>query len=184
MKFLTLFLAVLFFLPLLFNISPGEKPVYNNSEIFDPSLSKINSIQKLINYSDSLAKTNHVKIGSLSYGVLVASFLRKRFYHGFSCYTLQKNWIAVAAQFLFGKGLASPVDPDEIMKFPYAGCSQQAIVLMKVMKEKKIPYRSVGFPHHYATELQFKNNWYFFDPNMEPKIKVNERKEDTWKASA
>lgn len=184
MKFLTLLLALLFFLPLLFNFSPIKAPVYDKKEIFDTSLLKLNSIQKLLDYSDSLAKNNHIQTGSLSYGLLVSLILRKRFYHGFSFYTLQKNWIAVMAQFFFGKGLASPVDPDEIMKFPYAGCSQQAIVLMKVMKEKNIPYRSVGFPHHYATELQFKNNWYFFDPDMEPQIKENERKQDKWKSSA
>jgi hypothetical protein len=184
MKPLTLLLALLLFLPLLFNISPGGTPVYNNKEKFDPSLSRLNSLHRLINYSDSSAIANQTKIGSLSYGVLVASILRKRFYHGFSYYTFQNNWIAVASQYIFGKELASLVNPEEILKFPYAGCSQQAIVLMAVMKDKKIPYRSVGFPHHYATELQFKNNWYFFDPNMEPQIKVNERKEDKWKRSA
>ncbi|MGZ4091107.1 MAG: hypothetical protein ACXVNO_10340 [Bacteroidia bacterium] len=184
MKLLSLLLALLLFLPLLFNISPWEKPVYNNKEIFDPSLSKINSITKLIGYSDSAANINHIKIGSLGYGVLVGSIIRKRFYHGFSYYPLQKNWLAVTAQFIFGRGLASPVNPDEILKYPYAGCSQQAIVMMSVMKEKKVPFRSVGFPHHYATELYFKKNWYFFDSDKEPKIRKEERKQAYWKGSA
>jgi hypothetical protein len=184
MKFLTLLLALLLLLPLFFNISPGETPVYNNREIFEPSLSKLNSIKRIINYCDSSANINHIKIGSLGYGVLVASILRKRFYHGFSYYTSQSNWIAVTSQYFFGKNLASLVNPDEILKFPYAGCSQQAIVLMTVMKEKNVPYRSVGFLHHYATELRFKNNWYFFDPNMEPDIKDRERKQNIWKGSA
>ena len=184
MKFLPLLLALLLFLPLLFNIPPEKNPIYNKKEIFDPSLSKINSIQKLINYSDSSANINHIKISSLEYGVLVGSILRKRFYRGFSYYTLQENWLAVTAQIFFGRGLAAPVDPDEILKFPYAGCSQQAIVMMSVMKEKHVPFRSVGFPHHYATELCFKNNWYFFDSNMEPKIKEKESKQANWKGSA
>ena len=184
MKLFSFSLALVLFLPLLFNFCTWEKPVYNNREIFDPSLSKLNSVNKLIAYSDSLANYNHIKIGTLDYGILVGSILRKRFYHGFSYYTLRENWLAVAAQATFGRGLASPVDPDEILKFPYAGCSQQAIVMMRVMKEKKVPFRSVGFPHHYATELCFKNNWYFFDSNMEPKIKAKERKENNWKSSA
>jgi len=184
MKILTPLLALLLFLPLLFNISLEKKPVYNKKELFDPSLSSINSVQRLIDYSDSIATVNHIKSGSLGYGVLVASVLRKRFYHGFSSYTLQQNWLAVAAQLLLGRGLAAPVNPDEILKYPYAGCSQQAIVMMAVMKEKKVPFRSVGFPHHYATELCFKNNWYFFDSNMEPKINEKERKEKYWKGSA
>jgi len=184
MKLLTFFLALLLFLPLLFNISIDRKPEYDRKELFDPSLSSINSIQNLVGYSDSLAILNHIKPGSLGYGVLVGSILRKRFYHGFSSYTLQENWLAVTAQLLFGRGLAAPVDPDEILKYPYAGCSQQAIVMMAAMKEKGVAYRSVGFPHHYATELCIKNNWYFFDSNMEPKIKEKERKEKYWKGSA
>ena len=177
-------LTVILFFPIFFNISPVKKPAYNDLESFDPSLVGINSVAKLIAYSDSVANANHIQIASLGYGILVSTILRKRFYHGFSYYTLQKNWIAVTAQLLFGKDLAAPVNADEILKYPYAGCSQQAIVLMNVMKQKNVPYRSVGFPHHYATELNFKNNWYFFDPNMEPKIKGNEREEDKWNRSA
>jgi hypothetical protein len=184
MKLLTFSLALILFLPLLSNISPGQKPKYDHKEIYDSSLSKLNSLKKVIAYTDSVANINHVKIGSLDYAVLVGSILRRRFYHGFSYYSLQKNWLAVAAQIFFGRGLAAPVDPDEILKFPYAGCSQQAIVMMSVMKEKHVPFRSVGFPHHYATELCFKNNWYFFDSNMEPKIKEKERNQSNWKGSA
>lgn len=184
MKYVFIFLAVILFLPVFFSISPVKAPAYNNKELFDPSLAKINSVQKLVGYSDSAAHVNNIKVGSLGYAVLVSSILRKRFYHGFSYYTLQKNWIAVTAQLLFGRDLAAPVNADEILKYPYAGCSQQAIVLMNVMKRKNVAYRSVGFPHHYALELNFKNNWYFFDTNMEPKMKDNEREEDKWNASA
>ncbi len=184
MKFLALLLSLLFLLPLFFNISLEKKPVYNNKELFDPSLAHINSIQSLLNFADSSARREHIKNGSLGYAVLVSCILRKRFYHGFSNYTLQQNWIAAAGQLVFGKNIASPVNPNEILKYPYAGCSQQAIVLMEIMKRKNISYRSVGFPHHYATELNFKNTWYFFDPNMEPTIKDKERSQKKWKGSA
>jgi hypothetical protein len=184
MKFLAILLTSLFLLPLFFNISLEKKPVYNNVELFDPSLAKINSIQNLIHYADSSAARDHIKNGSLGYAVLVSCIIRKRFYHGFSSYTLQQNWVAAIAQYCFGLSLASPVNPNEILQYPYAGCSQQAIVLMETMKQKNISYRSVGFPHHYATELNFKNTWYFFDPNMEPEIKVKERNHNKWKGSA
>lgn len=183
MKIIAILLIPIFLLPLFLNTSPGNLPVYNNHELFDPSLSRLNTTQKLVDFTDSLANVDHIKIGSLGYGVLVASIIRKRFYHGFSRYTLQANWIAFISQYLFGHGLASPVNSDDILKYPYAGCSQQAIVLMNVMHEKNISYRSVGFPHHYATELCFKSNWYFFDPNMEPDIKSNDRIESKWKRS-
>ena len=184
MKFLTISLAPLLLLPLFFNISLEKEPVYNNRELFDPSLSGINSIHTLIDYADSSAKKEHIRNGSLGYAIFVSCIIKKRFYHGFSNYTLQQNWIAATAQYFFGKSLAAPVKPDEILQYPYAGCSQQAIVLMAVMKEKNVSYRSVSFPHHYAMELNFNDTWYFFDPDMEPEIKENERNEDKWKGSA
>jgi hypothetical protein len=183
MKYLFILLIPILILPLFINISPGEVPVYNHMEIFDPSLSRLNSTQKLIDFADSSANINHIRGGSLGYGLLVASLIRKRFYHGFSRYSLQSNWIAYIAQYLCGHGLAAPVNPDDILKFPYAGCSQQAIVLMSLMKKKNIPYRSIGFPHHYATELSFGGNWYFFDPNMEPDINTDDRIEKKWRRS-
>ncbi len=184
MKILALLLSLILLLPGFFNKSFEKEPVYNNKELFDPSLTRLNSVKKLTEYADSTALSEHIKSGSLGYGVLVSSILRMRFYHGFSYYTLQENWIAAITEYLFGRNVSSPVNPDEILQYPYAGCSQQAIVLMAIMKQKNIPYRSIGFPHHYATELKFKNTWYFFDPNMEPKIKVKDRNQDKWKGSA
>ena len=183
MKFLFVLLIPILAFPLFLNISPGEVPIYDKKETFDPSLSRLNSTQKIIDFADSSANINHVKEGSLGYGVLVASIIRKRFYHGFSRYSLQSNWLAYIAQYFWGRRLAAPVNPDDILKFPYAGCSQQAIVLMTIMKKKNIPYRSIGFPHHYATELCFSRNSCFFDPNMEPDIKADDRIEKRWRGS-
>ena len=184
MKYLPILLALVLLVPLFLKISPGTIPVYNKKEAFDPTMAHLNSVKSLTRFTDSTANSNQIKIGSLGYGVLAASIIKKRFYHGFSYYTLQKNWLAVTAQCIFGRGLAAPVDPDEILKYPYAGCSQQAIVLMALMKNKNIPYRSVGFPHHYATELCFTHDWYYFDPNMEPEIRENDRRQGSWKSSS
>lgn len=181
MKFLVTLLVPLLALPSFLNITPEKPPAYTHSELFDPSLCKLNTIAKLEHYADSQATAQQIQIGSLKYGLQVATILRNRFYHGFSTYSLKENWIASVSQVVFGYGLGNPVLPDDILKHPYAGCSQQAIVLMKVMKDKKIPYRSVGFPHHYATELYFNHNWYYFDPDMEPSIKPRERMEKNWK---
>ena len=52
---------------------------------------------------------------------------------------------------------------------------------MEVIKRKKVAYKYLGLPHHYTTELQFNNSWYFFDPNMEPKISEEERNVKNWK---
>ncbi len=184
MRFFIFSLAPILLLLNFFNISIEKDPRYNNIELFDSSLLHLNSIQKLIDYADSSADKQHIKVGSLQYGILASYIIKNRFYHGFSVYNFRQNWIAAISQYLIGKGLASPVNPGDILKYPFAGCSQQAIVLMGIMKTKKISYRSVGFPHHYAVELNFNNEWYYFDPDMEPKINEKERLENNWNKSA
>jgi hypothetical protein len=70
------------------------------------------------------------------------------------------------------------------MKHPYAGCSQQAMILMEVMRRKGIDYRKIGFPHHYALELRFGSHWYYFDPNMEPVMNLAQRDHQNWKGNS
>ncbi len=183
MKLLAFSFATLLLLPVFFNVTLEKKPVFNQRELFDPSLSIINSVQRLLDYADSVAYKHQLKTGTLQYAIMVSFIIRKRFFHGFSNYTLRQNWIAATSQYFCGRGLACPVNHDEILQYPYAGCSQQAIVLMEAMKRKNISYRSVGFPHHYAIELCFNNSWYFFDPDMEPSIPDIERIEANWKGS-
>lgn len=181
MKLLLIAISALLLLPNFFNINLAETPQYDQKEQFDPGLAYINSTEKLINVSDSIALRNNIPQNSLAYAITVSQILRNRFYHGFSRYPLNQNWIAAVGERFLGYGLASIVNADDILKYSFGGCSQQAIVLAEVMKRKNIPYRSVGFPHHYATELQFDNNWYFFDPNMEPSIPDSARLESNWK---
>lgn len=181
MKLLLIAVSVLLLLPNFFNVNLAETPQYDQKEQFNPGLAYINSTEKLIQVSDSLARRNNIPQRSLAYAVTVSQILKDRFYHGFSRYRVDQNWIAAVGEHFLGYGLASIVDPDKILKYNFGGCSQQSIVLMEVMKRKNISYRSVGFPHHYATELQFDNNWYFFDPNMEPKIPDSERLESRWR---
>ena len=62
-----------------------------------------------------------------------------------------------------------------------AACSQQALVMMQVLRNKNINYRSLGFPHHYAMEVLINKEWYFFDANMEPGITKEQRMLSSWK---
>lgn len=157
----------------------GE-PDYNLKEKYNPSLGYINSVDRLIEYTDSSAKATSISLNSIEYFVLLKNIVSDRFYHGFSHYTLSQNWIAVLGQKIFGHGLATKVFPDDIMKNQMAGCSQQSSIIMAVAVKKNIPYRSVGFPHHYALELNYKNNWYFFDPDMEPSLSIHDRLHQNW----
>jgi hypothetical protein len=184
MKLMLIAISVLLLAPNFFNIHLEEKPQYDNKELFDPRLAYINSTKKLIEVADSTAAQKNVRQGTLLYAIVAADIIRKRFYHGFSRYPLNQNWMAATGEYFCGYGLASIVKPDDILKYSYGGCSQQSIVLMEVMKSKHIPYRSVGFTHHYATELKFDNKWYFFDPNMEPKISDTDRLESRWNCCA
>ncbi len=180
MKLLLIAISALLLLPNFFKVHLESPPKYDQKEQFDPRLAYINSTEKLIEISDSIAKQKNVSHDSLAYAIIVSQILKNRFYHGFSRYPVNQNWIAAVGEYFFGYGLASIVKPDDILKYSFGGCSQQSIVLMEAMKRKNVSYRFVGFPHHYATELKFNNNWYFFDPNMEPNIPDSNRLESKW----
>lgn len=175
MKLLLVSISIILYLPNFFKFSPGKIPQYDHKENFDQKLSYINSLDKLLFVSDSIAQNKNVKQASLQYAVIVNNIISNRFYHGFSHFTPDKNWLAVAGEYCFGHDLSCTVKADDILKYNYAGCSQQSIVLMEAMKRKNISYRSAGFPHHYAVELNLEGHWYYFDANMEPVMTDSER---------
>lgn len=182
-KILLISLSVLLIIPNFIRMDINERPVYNKVERYDPRLSCINSIDKLDKYVEAEAGLKQIPIYSEKYTALLAYIISSRFYHGFSHYTLSENWIAAVGEKVFGNGLASKVDPERIMENSYAACSQQAIVMMEILRRKNITYRKVGFPHHYALEVKISDKWYYFDPNMEPAISLEERLHESWNGS-
>ena len=166
------------------NTDINETLAYDHKEQFDPRLSYLNSIDKLEAYIDSNEAKDHFSPGSVDYVVTISYAIRERFYHGFSHFSMQENWIAALSEKVFGYGLASKVKPDDIMQHPYAACSQQSMVMMSILRRKNISYRSVGFPHHFALEVLVNGKWYYFDPNMEPNMTNNDRLEANWKCCA
>ena len=76
--------------------------------------------------------------------------------------------------------MACKVDPDNILEHPNAACSQQAIVMMAVLRRRGIEYRHLAFPHHYALEVLIAGTWYFFDPNMEPSMSKEQSSDNAW----
>ena len=157
---------------------------YDQKEEFDPGLNYLNSIDKLEHHIDSSILGGKIQPQTVEYVVAITQVIRYRFYHGFSHFTLKENWIAALGERVIGYGLASKVIPEDIMHHPYAACSQQAMVMMEILRRKNISYRSVGFPHHFALEAQICGQWYYFDPNMEPRINNDERKETYWGSKA
>lgn len=79
---------------------------------------------------------------------------------------------------LFKKGMAAIVMPNDIVKYPYAACSQQSIVGMELFKRIGYPVRKVTMydnvtqQGHFAYEVFYGNEWHYFDHNMEPDAEV------------
>ncbi|MGZ4089394.1 MAG: hypothetical protein ACXVNO_01650 [Bacteroidia bacterium] len=140
-----------------------------NWEKYDADLTyKLRSVKDVLDYSDSIAGHSDTRIGSLNYGIIIYRVVKKRFYHGYSYYGLNENWVAALAGALMWKDLGAIVLPDDILKYPMAACSQQSIVLMECFRRRNISFRKIGFAHHFTMEGQFNHKWYYFDPDMEP----------------
>jgi hypothetical protein len=165
----------------LFLLVPNFTPTHLTSlsdkgqtwEKFDPQLANtLQTVDDLIFYTDSVAKTRRIDTGMLDYANVLAEVMRKRFYHGYSHYSLKENWIASLAGVVLWDHLSAIVLPEDILKYPMAACSQQSIVFMECFKRRKVDYRKVGFDHHFALEGRINGQWYFFDADMEPDFTV------------
>ncbi len=152
-------------------------PVYNKIESFDPTLSRLNSVQKLEQYCDSVYSerilVDNTTNFERTYTDVVSEVVRNRFYHGYSAYGFSDNYLASAVAGVTIPGLSSLVIPDEIMKYPYAACSQQAMIEMQVLEDKgfktrKILFHGKTYGGHFAFEVFYEGAWHFHDPNMEP----------------
>jgi hypothetical protein len=179
LKIVLICLAIIFALPHFINVSGEPIPVYNNKEQFDSSLKSINTLNKVLATADQINQ-GRFSNNSFEYAMIVSKILRKRFYHGFSQYRFNENFIAVVTQDIFKNYAACLVNADEIMKYPYAGCSQLSIVFADLMRKNHVNYRTVAFPHHFAMEFYLEDSWYFFDPNMEPDLTKEQRDVRNW----
>lgn len=151
-------------------------PEYNFKEEFNPEFQRFNTMKKLVSYCDSLYMEKSSADANINYASaypdLVSSVIKERFYHGYSVYGFNDNFIAMLIEKLSIHGLSAIVIPDDILKYPYAACSQQSIVMMELLKEKGFNTRKVGFQGkkygHFGFEVYYNGTWHFYDPNMEP----------------
>jgi len=153
-----------------------KKPTYNKLEEFDPALLRLNNSEKLINYCDSLYQVKFGNAGrqqyEKNYTELLSEIISKRFFHGYSHYSFTDNYLSVLFSRATLDGYSAIVIPEDILKHPYAACSQQSIVMMKVLRKKGIQTRKIGFSGkisgHFCFEVFYDNAWHFYDTNMEP----------------
>ncbi|MEO5563212.1 MAG: hypothetical protein ABIR18_07255, partial [Chitinophagaceae bacterium] len=140
-------------------------------EEFDPAYLRLNSIALLENYCDSVYKASS---GSIDYPEIISEVMRRKFYHGYSYYSSGDNPIGSSFASVLKPGIDAIVIPDDIVKFPYAACSQQSIVGMELFKSKGFPVRKVtmfdtlAHSGHFAYEAYYDRGWHFFDTNQEP----------------
>jgi hypothetical protein len=157
-----------------------REPHYNHIEEFDSSLTRLNSLNKMATYCDSLYSENTYTKGPTqfeeSYPDVVSSIVRKRFYHGYSYYGYKNNFLAQLVAKFSLTGLNAIVIPDDILQYSYAACSQQSIVFMEILKRKGFITRKVGFngkaSGHFCFEVYYDGAWHFCDPDMEPDTTV------------
>jgi hypothetical protein len=154
-----------------------KPPVYNNREAYDPSLIRLNSQAKLESYCDSIyaavSANNSSNDFDSMYVDIVSNVVRNRFYHGYSYFGFDNNYVAYLASRVTVDGWGVPVLPNDVLQYPYAACSQQAVVMMKALEDKGISTRKISFygQHyggHFAFEVYYDGAWHFHDPNMEP----------------
>jgi hypothetical protein len=157
-----------------------NKPAYNHVEEFDPSLQRLNTVDKLTAFCDSLYEertyANSKNNFAETYSDITSSVVRKRFYHGYSLYGFSNNFMAMLLSEVSMEGLSAIVIPNDILKYPYAACSQQSIVFMEILKQKGFLTRKVGFSGknngHFCFEVHYNYAWHFYDPDMEPDMAV------------
>lgn len=155
--------------------------VYNEEQIkahlfddqFDIQLLRLNSLDKLQGYCDSIFVAEFPR---RTYPGIVSEVIRKRFYHGYSYYSAKTNPMAVVFAPLIKKGASAIVIPDDIIKYPMAACSQQSIVGMEIFKRKGYQVRRVLMDDtvtqsgHFAYEVFYANGWHYFDTDQEPDV--------------
>ncbi|WP_026462927.1 hypothetical protein [Adhaeribacter aquaticus] len=158
---------VWFFL-LLFAFFEVKGQFFKEGEAFDKSLIKLNTIEKLNAYIDSCGLAGNISAPSKDDAFLVNQVIEKKFYHGFSHYSIQDNWLACLAGKVIWDHLSAIVIPNDLVKHPMAACSQQSIVMMEVLRKRGYQVRKLGLSGHFVLETFYDKTWHVFDPDKEP----------------
>jgi hypothetical protein len=144
------------------------------NESYEPQLSRLDNIPKLTNYIDSVVDQKKIaKTDTLQFVLTATEVVKQRFHYGFSNYTFATNWPAYVGGKLIWSHLSAVVDPDDILKHSEGLCSQQTIVFLDILRQKGIPFRSVGLgpkegPGHFLCEVHYDGDWHVYDITMEP----------------
>jgi hypothetical protein len=136
------------------------------------SLQTTSDLQKCI--SNQFQNLNQ-SYDTLLFCETISTVIKQRFYHSFTHYRLNENWVAAVAGKLFWKNLSQKVIPDDILKSSNAACSQQGLVFLDILQKNGIEYCTVQWKGHFAVCAKINQKWHYFDPDLEPQILKNER---------
>lgn len=171
-----LFLVISFLLLLgsLFQIA-GDTFSGNDNDIphprdnFDPSLLRLDNLDKLEQFVDSIAAIKNINpIKDPQYVYIADSIVRLRFYYGLQNYKFSENYIANILGKYVWSHLGAKVIPDDILLGQKAFCSQSSIVFQELLKNKGYDVRSVFLTGHFCTEVLINGNWQFHDVSYKP----------------
>jgi hypothetical protein len=149
----------------------------NLTEKYNPTLSYITSISILAAEVDKKLQSDYTDTSKIVN--CIDDILRDRFYHTYSEYSLKDNWVCFLAGKIFWWDLLCPVNENDILKYPMAACSQQALVFQKMLENYGISFATTNFNvnqesqgGHFACSAYYSGSWHLFDSNKEP-IKVS-----------
>ena len=143
---------------------PAKLPLMR--EQFEPRLAGLDSVKKLM----LVLERAQPKATSLQRLDAADELLRRRFIHSYSYFRFNQNWVA-AALGLFWNDLASPVRPDDILRFRRAACSQQSIVFQEIANQLGFEYATVSVPSHFMSAAKIHGEWWVFDANKEARVR-------------
>ena len=105
--------------------------------------------------------------------ILIDEYVRNKFYQEYSTIPWYDNWVLAVTDLVIPQYLLpGNMKPDDIVRYDYGICNQQAILFQELVKEFGYDYGSVRFQSpdfgHFASAVRVNGDWYFFDPNLEP----------------
>ena len=140
------------------------------TERYASGLTYLTSVDQAIHWLDSTATFGGIKHSSQDYVDLADMLIRFRFVHGYSYYRPSDDYINYLLGRTVWSNLSAIVEPNDILKFNHAACSQQAIVFMAILRQKGYRTRKISLKGHFCTDVFYEGRWHFYDSNKEPRF--------------
>ncbi len=141
---------------------PPVAPLPRMDEQFDPMLAGLSSVDEIM-FVLATANPGATPLQQLD---AADALLRRRFIHSYSYFKTDQNWAAAMLRPVWDN-LASPVQPDDILRHRRAACSQQSLVFLEIARRLGFPYAAVRAPDHFLAAVQLDGQWWVYDANRE-----------------